>query len=181
MITYIKEQPDRQGNDYWYARLFPHRFDVRFSNDKYTCQLQVDTQNGKIVLASINAHPDEADEPVVIDFGGDSNVTSVYDNFDDIFPEDLTVDRFCSLLADYWDFTGYHLADTVDNYFPEDEKHWVSVDGTMLLKDIPKLNPTEYYLTVFFEGDQEGAPIYIELGNYPNYVNMTIGIRHSIG
>ena len=36
-------------------------------------------------------------------------------------------------------------------------------------------------LSVFFEGDQEGAPMYIELGNFPNNVVMTIGNHHSIG
>ena len=46
---------------------------------------------------------------------------------------------------------------------------------------MPKLNPTQYYLTGFFEGDQEGVPMYLELGNYPGYVDLTIGNHHSIG
>ena len=179
--AYIKEQPARQGSDYWYGRLFPHCFDVRFSNDKYVCQLQVDTLTGKIVLARINAHPDETDEPVVVESRGGSDVLRVCDNFDDIFPADQTVDSFCSLLSEYWGFSGYRLADTADNYFPDSERRLAPVDGSTLLKDMPKLNPTEYYLTVFFEGDQEGAPMYIELGNYPEYVEMTIGNHHSIG
>ena len=179
--TYIKEQQARQGSDYWYGRLFPHCFDVRFSNDKYVCQLQVDTLTGKIVLAMINAHPDETDEQVAVESRGDSKVFYVYDNFDDIFPADLTVDGFCSLLADYWGFSGYRIADTLDNYFPEYERRWDAIDGSTLLKDMPKTNPTDFYLTVFFEGDQEGAPMYIELGNFPDYVVMTIGNHHSIG
>lgn len=178
---YIKEQQARQGSDYWYGRLFPHCFVVRFSNDKYVCQLQVDTLTGKIVLATINAHPEETDEPVAVESRGDSKVFYVYDNFDDIFPADLTVDGFCSLLANYWGFSGYRIADTLDNYFPEYERRWDAIDGSTLLKDMPKTNPTEYYLTVFFEGDQEGAPMYIELGNFPDYVVMTIGNHHSIG
>lgn len=179
--AYIREEAALQGSDYWYGRLFPHCYEVRFSSDKYVCQLQVDTWSGSIVLATINAHPDETDEPVATGADGDSNVCLVYDNFDDIFPADLTVDGFCSLLTDYWGFSAYRLADTVDNYFPDDEKHWPSVDGSTLLKDIPKLNPTAYYLTVFFEGDQEGTPMYVELGNFPSYVSLTIGNHHSVG
>lgn len=179
--TYIKEQQAEQGGDYWYGRLFPHCFDVRFSNEKYVCQLMVDTLSGKIVLARISAHPDETDEPVAIDSPGEEGSTYVYDNFDDIFPADLTVNDFCSRLAEYWGFSGYRIGETVDDYFPAYEKQWPPIDGATLLKDMPKLNPTQYYLTVFFEGDQEGAPMYLELGNYPNYVDLTIGNHHSIG
>lgn len=177
--TYIKEQQARQGNDYWYGRLFPHCFDVRFSNDKYVCQLQVDTLTGKIVLASINAHPDETDEPVALTPGGDSELVYVYDNFDDIFPVDLTVDEFCSLLAEYWGFSGYRLAETVDTVYYN--AHWEAIDGSTLMLELPRSNPDNYYLTVFFDGDQEGTPMYFELGNYPSYVDMTIGNHHSIG
>ena len=177
--TYIKEQQARQGNDYWFGRLFPHCFDVRFSNDKYVCQLQVDTQTGKIVLAVINAHPDETDEPVALAPRGDSELIYVYDNFDDIFPADLTVDEFCSLLAEYWGFSGYRLADTVDTVYYN--SRWEAIDGSTLMLELPRSNPDNYYLTVFFDGDQEGTPMYLELGNYPSYVDMTIGNHHSIG
>lgn len=179
--AYIKEQQAEQGGDYWYGRLFPHCFDVRFSNEKYACQLKVDTQSGKIVLARISAHPDETDEPVAINSSGEEKSTFVYDNFDDIFPTDLTVNDFCSRLAEYWGFSGYRIGTTVDDYFADCEKQWPPIDGTMPLKDMPKLNPTQYYLTVFFEGDQDGVPMYIELGNYPGYVDLTIGNHHSIG
>lgn len=179
--VYIKEQQAEQGGDYWYGRLFPHCFDVRFSNEKYVCQLKVDTLSGKIVLARISAHPDETDEPVALEPRGGEKSTYVYDNFDDIFPSDLTVDDLCARLSEYWGFSGYRIGETVDNYFPEYEKQWPPIDGATLLKDMPKLNPTQYYLTVFFEGDQEGAPMYLELGNYPSYVDLTIGNHHSIG
>ena len=179
--TYVKEQQARQGSDYWYGRLFPHCFDVRYSNEKYSCRLQIDTLSGKIVLAGISAYPEETDEPVAIEPQGDSEPFYVYDNFDDIFPAELTVDDFCSRLSDYWGFSNYRIGETVDNYVPEYEKQWPPIDGGSLLKDMPKLNPNQYYLTVFFEGDQEGVPMYLELGNYPGYVDLTIGNHHSIG
>ena len=179
--TYLKEEQARQGGDYWYGRLFPHCFDVRFSNEKYSCRLQIDTLSGKIVLAGISAYPEETDEPVAIEPQGDSEPFYVYDNFDDIFPSDLTVDDLCARLSEYWGFSGYRIGETVDNYVPEYEKQWPPIDGGTLLKDMPKLNPNQYYLTVFFEGDQDGAPMYVELGNYPSYVDLTIGNHHSIG
>lgn len=42
------------------------------------------------------------------------------DNYTDIFPVDMTVGHFCKLLVEYWGFSGYHLAETVDSmYFDE--------------------------------------------------------------
>ena len=179
--TYVEERQARQGSDYWYGRLFPHCFELRYSNEKYHCQLMVDTLSGKIVLARISAQPDEIDEPVALEPRGGEQSTFVYENFDDIFPPDLTVDDLCARLSEYWGFSGYRIGETVDDYFPANEKQWPPIDGATLLKDMPKLNPTQYYLTVFFEGDQEGAPMYVELGNYPSYVDLTIGNHHSIG
>ncbi len=190
---YIKEEPARQGSDYWYGRLFPRFYDVRFSDAKYNVILHVDTLTGRILFATICAQPDATDEPVATetyDYPIDPDDLSkgfrmktayFYNNFDDIFPAELTVDDFCSRLADYWGFPGYRIADTVDNYVPDYEKHWEAVDGSTLLKDLPKVNPTNYYLTVFFDGDQEGAPMYIELGNYAGYVALNVGNGHSIG
>ena len=186
----IGELEERTGNDYWYGRLFPHRYQISWAfhlaedgGPKYGCCLNIDTLNGKIVQADLYAAPD-ADEPTVgettLDMGGgEERTVFFYENFDDIFPADMTVDRFCSLLADYWGFSGYTLAETVDEAYYD--AHWDPVAGDSLLKDMPKLNPANYYLTVFFEGDQEGAPIYVSLGNYPGYVGLHLGISHGIG
>lgn len=190
---YIKEEPARQGSDYWYGRLFPHCYDVRFYGDgKYGGVLHVDTLTGELLFASISAHPDETEAPVAVSAevpvdpedpnkGFREETVYCYENFEDILPADLTVDDFCSKLAAYWGFSGYRIADTVDDYVPEYEKHWEAVDGSTPLKDLPKVNPTNYYLTVFFDGDQTGAPMYIELGNYPTYINITLGMNHAIG
>ena len=187
---YIQEVEARQGSGYWYGRLFPHCYDVRFYSGKYSGQIHVDTLTGKINHATINAHPDETVEPVAtktadvpidpddLSKGYRPNISYLYYNFDDIFPADLTVDRFCSLLAEYWGFSGYRIADTVDNFYGTD---FEAVDGSTLLKDLPKNNPSNYYLTVFFEGDQEGAPMYIELDNFPEYVSLFLGNHHGVG
>lgn len=187
---YIHEVEAVQGSDYWYGRLFPHCYDVRFHSGKYNGQIHVDTLTGKIIHAIINAYPDETEEPVAtktadvpidpddLSKGYRTNTSYLYNNFDDIFPADLTVDRFCSLLAEYWGFSGYRIADTVDDFYGTD---YEAVDGSTLLKDLPKSNPANYYLTVFFEGDQAGAPMYIQLDNFPEFVSLVLGNHHNVG
>ena len=187
---YIQEVEARQGSSYWYGRLFPHCYDVRFHSGKYNGQIHVDTLTGKIIHVILNAHPDETEKPVAtktadvpidpddLSKGYRPNTSYLSYNFDDIFPADLTVDRFCSLLAEYWGFSGYRIAETVDGFYGTD---FEAIDGSTLLKDLPKSNPTNYYLTVFFEGDQVGTPMYIQLDNFPEYVSLVLGNHHNVG
>lgn len=189
--TQIVEIEGHQGSGYWYGRFFPHSYDVRwYGEGKYGCNLRVDTLSGKIKYAIINAYPDETEEQVAtktadvpldpddLSKGYRPNISYLYYNFDDIFPADLTVDRFCSLLAEYWGFSGYRIADTVDDFY---SARWEAADGSTLLKDLPKSNPSNYYLTVFFEGDQANVPMYIQLDNFPEYVSLVLGTNHGVG
>lgn len=182
----VFEEEEETGNDYWYGRIFPHRYCVYWNADrKYGFHLQVDTATGKITSATIDAHPDETDLPVQElewetwvgpgeeDYG--MKTFFLYDNYDDIFPADMTVDRFCSLLAEYWGFHGYTISDTQDEFY---QQNWNAVTGDSLLKDMPLDN---YYLTVFFEGDQKGAPMYLQLGRYPDDVMLMLGTGHAVG
>ena len=189
----VYEFEERDGGAAWFGRIFPHCYDVRFySNNqfhtdrqKYGCNLRVDTLTGKIISAFIDAAADEDDVPVreqEMAEGAESNGQSVwyfYDNFDDIFPADMTVDRFCTLLAEYWGFSGYTLAETDAEYFYQ--TRYDAIDGSTLLKDINGDTRENYYLTVFFDGDQEGAPMYIQLQQFPGYVNLAVGTNHAVG
>jgi len=195
----IYEIEERDGGEAWYGRLFPHVYDVRFyvnnqfrdDRQKYGCSLRVDTMTGKIMSANIDAEADEDAVPVREekteypvdpenpDAGMETTTWYFYDNYDDIFPADITVDRFCELLAEYWGFSGYTIADTDDEYFYH--QHFDAIDGSTLLKDINGDTRENYYLTVFFEGDQEGAPMYIQLHQFPGYVTLTLGTGHSVG
>ena len=191
--TKIIESPEVVGSDYWYGRLFAHSYDVRWylSGRKYGCNLVVDTLSGKITAAFIDARADEDAVPVreeVTEEPADpmdpNNGTShtytwyFYDNYTDIFPADMTVDRFCTLLAQYWGFTGYRIAETNDSFY---QSHYDPIDGSTLLKDINGDTRQNYYITVFFDGDQEGAPMYIQLNQFPGYVNLTVGTNHGVG
>ena len=84
--------------------------------------LFVDTMSGKIVHISTEAKADETDTPipggdVTVETGNGTETFHTYNNYDDILPDGMTVDKFCTLLAKYWGFSGYRLAQTDDAMF----------------------------------------------------------------
>lgn len=203
----IVEIQEHKGSESWYGRLFTHSYDVRYYlgpldwgnqtppadlvQRKYGCNLTIDTLSGKIMAATIDARADEDAVPVregVLEQPADSSDPEgeseprrlyFYDNFADIFPEDMTVDRFCTLLAEYWGFSGYRLTETVDSMYFDEPQAPVAPDS--LLKDMNSDTRANYYLTVFFEGDQPGAPMYIQLHQFPGYVTLSVGTGHAVG
>ena len=199
----IVEIEPRTGNDYWYGREFSHAYEVRWwmasrigtelEVPAYGCNLRIDAETGKIIQADIEAIAAAEDVPVSektleMETRDPSDPTKTvietktlyfYDNYDDIFPADMTVESFCTLLAEYWEFSGFTLGKTVDEaYFDEPVD---PVEPSSLLKDMPTDTAVNYYLTVFFEGDQEGAPVYIYLQQYPGYVMLSAGVTHAVG
>lgn len=203
----IVETQEHKGDESWYGRFFTHSYDVRFYlgpviwdnqspsaelvQRKYGCNLTIDTLSGKITAATIDARAGEDAVPVREDVWKDPVDPSdpegewmerpiyFYDNYADIFPEDMTVDRFCTLLAEYWGFSGYHLAETVNDFYYDEPQ--ASVDPNSLLKDLNAYTRANYYLTVFFEGDQPGVPMYIQLNQFPGYVSLMVGTVHAVG
>lgn len=203
MIVEIKEH---KGGESWYGRLFPHSYDVRWylgavgayqtptaeaAQRKYGCNLTIDTLTGKMMAATIDAKAGEDAVPVREDvWKGPVDPSDpegewvekpiyFYDNYADIFPADMTVDRFCTLLAEYWGFSGYRLAETVNDFYYDEPQ--ASVDPNSLLKDLNADTRANYYLTVFFEGDQPGVPMYIQLNQFPGYVSLMVGTVHAVG
>lgn len=183
--SYVSELAERQEDEYWFERIFPHRYIVRWSPaPKYLVNLEVDTAQGKIIDIGVEANADEDDEVIrevemEVPTGPDPSVTQkitmkYYDNFEDILPEGMTVDRYCSLLAEYWGFGGYELAPTEDMFYGT----WEAPKGDELLSDMTEEN---YYITVYFQGDQKGAPMYIQLQHYPGTVVLYTGIHHLVG
>ena len=187
-VTDFYEFQEDTGNSYWYHRIFHHSYSVRFHPTQvggadYSVNLHVDTLSGKIVTAFIAAYPREGDAPTDSVMTGEGILLSFYDTSRYIFPADMTVDRFCTLLAEYWGFTGYRIADTLDDEYLH--AHLPALDGSTLLSETASREG--YYLTVFFEGDQEGAPMYIALDQYggmdqaPGYMSLNVGTRHAVG
>ena len=177
--TAIYEFEEEQGGSYWYNRLFPHCYAVRwYGNGNYACNLEVDTKTGKITFCSLTAYPNENDVPGDEVAISDTRVEHYYDIFDHIVSPDMTVDRFCSLLAEYWGFSGYRIGNSADDMWYDENQP--EVDGSMRL--IERVNRNGYqYLTVFFEGDQEGVPMYVELMQFPGHVALNVGTNHAVG
>ena len=114
---YLGEAPNNGVSDYWFGRIFPHSYIVRgtTADGKYFMNLFVDTMSGKIVHISTEAKADETDTPipggdVTVETGNGTEAFHTYNNYDDILPDGMTVDKFCTLLAKYWGFSGYRLA-----------------------------------------------------------------------
>lgn len=186
---FTMESPAQEGGDYWYDRLFTHCWYVRWHPDEtnpYFINLKVDTTNGKIVDMAMEAEAGEDDVPVretelelPIDEEGNTQLTTMYyyDNFDDLIDPDITIDGYCSLLAEYWGFEGYTLGDTVEDMFYDLDIP--APDGDTLLTEISKMD--SYYLTVYFQGDQEGVPMYVQLLSFPGRVCLLTGTNHAVG
>ncbi len=163
---------DETTDDYWFERLLSHRYVVGSSTSEYFINMDVDTTTGKITRLHIEAYADENDMPVgTTEVSGETY--NLYENYDDIFP-DITVDEFCTRLAAYWGFSEYSLAETQDDFYGYQLE---APSGDLNMMDVPE----EIYLTIFFEGDQEGVPMYIEKNKFPGRVSLMIGTNHTVG
>ncbi len=183
----ITESPESDGHmgsdnqDYWYGRIFPHCYAISAVGDKYRFHLDVNIATGKITKLSIEASPDAEDTPVEQEgtswFTGEPTVSEVDANFDDIVPADVTLEEYCARLQEYWGFSGYTIAGTVEDEFYHYDTEPPAGDTRL----IDTANGP--YLTVFFDGDQKGVPMYIELSSYvhPNGVYFIVGTNHAIG
>ena len=178
----IIELPEQKGSDYYFGRLFKRSYAVaaQGGDRKYYFHLSIDMETGKITRLSVEAKADENDVPVGESewWNGEKNEkTYIYANYDDIVPADLTVDELCTLLEEYWGFTGYTLSGTKDGNYGYDT---AVPSGDMLVSELGDAP----YLTVYFDGDQSGVPMFIELGAYgsnPGRVYVHIGTNHGIG
>ncbi len=185
----IVELEEQDGGAAWYGRLFPHSFDVQWycGQRKYGCNLNIDTIEGKILYASFFALPDEDAVPtreieLTIGPNGETDTFYYYENFDDLLSADQTVDGFCTALAQYWGYDGYRLADRGDAVYTEEyASHFASVDGTTRMVDVPWDESGNCFLAVYFDGDADQAPVYIDLLKYPGYIGIDVGIRHPVG
>ena len=178
----IIELPEKKGSDYYFGRLFKRSYAVaaQGGDRKYYFHLSIDMETGKITRLSVEAKADENDVPVGESEwwnGEKTEKTYIYANYDDIVPADLTVDELCTLLEEYWGFTGYTLSGTKDGNYGYDT---AVPSGDMLVSELGDAP----YLTVYFDGDQSGVPMFIELGAYasnPGRVYVLIGTNHTVG
>ena len=173
----IIERREETDPEFYFERLFKRRYDIRVYGDgKYAVNLYIDMETGKITYLSVSAKADENDEKVErACWNGEKAYYPA--NYDDIIPADMTVDKLCTLLGEYWGFTGYTLSGTKDGFYRYDT---AVPSGDMLVSELGD----EPYLTVYFDGDQSGVPMYIDLYGFIGdgggvYVNL--GTNHGIG
>lgn len=179
---YIKDSPDvirefdeQRAYEDKFGRILNHRYAVRSNTDEYTVCFNVDTKDGKVRYFNVQAFGDEYDEKVEgreIEFG--DRIYYYYDNFDDLFDPRITIDQFCSRLAKYFGFSGYRLSSTVDEFYGYNTD---VPDGHALLSTICD----EAYLTIYFDGDQRGVPMYVQINHLPGGLIMNVGVTHAKG
>ena len=173
----IIERREETDPEFYFERLFKRRYDIRVYGDgKYSVNLHIDMETGKITYLSVGAKADENDG--LAERAGWNGEKAYYPaNYDDIIPADMTVDKLCTLLGEYWGFTGYSLSGTKDGFYRYDTD---VPPGDMLVSELGD----KPYLTVYFDGDQSGVPMYIDLYGFIGdrggvYVNL--GTNHGIG
>lgn len=172
----IVELESYTDNSIYPGRQFKNRYSVREWGGKYSITLDVDMATGKVFNFTVEAKADENDEPlpdrVWQSENGDKQY--YYSNFDDLFDPGMTVDVYCSALAEYWGYEGYTLAATEDSFYDYDTE---APDGNTLLSELCD----GAYLTVYFEGDESEAPMYIQLMRFPGSVCLMAGTNHAVG
>lgn len=172
--TSIVESPEEQLDKYWFDRLLHHRYSIVSKTQRHTVYTEVDTTNGRIYKFTIEAYADESDVPVRSETLPDGATLYYYTNYEDIFSADMTVDRFCSLLAEYWGYSGYTLAGTKDSDYGYDTQ---APAGDKKLVELSE----DAYLTIYFDGDQKNTPMYVQLAQFPGWVSLSVGTRHFVG
>ncbi len=194
----VLELPVFEGEDYFFGRIWPHRYSVQWYKDAeeggdnpYTVVTQVDTAEGKIIAVTIEALAGEEETPYrvledqYVPVGYDEQKQEpimdtvdyeYYKNYYDIIPDGITVDELCSRLNEYWGFEGYSIVESVDDFYGFEDVE--TPTGDSLVAELPQDN---YYLSVLFEGDQQGVPRYIQTAEFPGYVAVIIGTNHAVG
>lgn len=172
----FKTQGQELGLDFFHRIIYPN-YHVQLFDGKYKFVTQLDMASGKLQFISITAKADEEDrvyqeENSLSD--GSSQTLTRYDNTDDLVSPELTVGELCAALAEYWGFEGYTLSGTENTDYGWDTE---APAEDSLVKDILD-GP---YITVYFDGDQEGVPMYVELYTVSGATVMSIGTNHLVG
>ena len=176
-VKVFKTQGQELGLDFFHRIIYPN-YHVQLFDGKYKFVTQLDMATGKLQFISINAKADKDEEPVYQEEyslpDGSTKTTAKYDNTDDLVSPELTVGQLCRALAEYWGFEGYTLSGTENKDYNWDVEAPAEDSLVSDICDGP-------YITVYFEGDQEGVPMYIEIYRVSGATVMSIGTNHLVG
>lgn len=137
--------------------------------------INVDKETGKALRCSIDIAAQDSDEKLdrePLDLGNGAKY--YYDSFDRIMREDMTLDEYCALLNNYWGFDGYTISGTKYADYGYDTE---APAGDTLIKDLMD----EPFVTVYFDGDQDGVPMFIEGVVFPGTNHFSFGYAHMVG
>ena len=177
------EEPTELSAYYYHRIIRPHyQVSIRLNQGFLVCT--VDMADGKLYGVTLSAYADE-DDPIVgegvewgdFDGDGEDDIGYYRDNLDDLIPEGLTLDELCERLMEYWGFQGYMLAPTTDSFYEQN----ITYSGEMPVRELWN----QPYATVYFNGDQEGVPMFIELNGFnppgEAHTILMIGTNHAVG
>lgn len=177
LMIWRDEEGSFQTKD-WPHRVLNPIYYIRNYGGKYSTVVYVDTLTGKIINLTIQAWADEGAEPVPdkqLELGPNNGneVAYYYENFGDIFDPDITVGEFCQSLADYWGYDGFSIRRKGEDFRGDDPEG----PAGELLSDC-----YAPYIPVYFHGDQQGAPQYIQVMDLPGGAVLMVGIHgHALG
>lgn len=175
-ISYIGTSgPDVKATSF-NDRLLPSHYYVNCGTaEGNRVAIYVSIDSGKALSCSIDIRPQEGDpqldkEPVNM---GNREIY-YYDSFDRVMREDMTLEEYCTLLNDYWGFGGYTISGTKYTDYSYDTQ---PPAGDTLMKDLVG----QPFVTLYFEGDQENMPMFLEGCNFPEDTHFSFGFGHMVG
>ena len=173
VLSVRKTEEPTELSAYYFHRIIRPHYQVALRWDKGYLVCKIDMADGKLYDISLCAYADE-DDPIV----GEGDIGYFRDNLDDLIPEGLTLDMLCERLMEYWGFQGYMLAPTTDSFYGWQN---ITYSGEMPVRELWN----QPYATVYFNGDQEGVPMFIELNGFnppgEAHTILMIGTNHAVG
>ena len=137
--------------------------------------IYVSIDSGKALACSISTRPQEGDAQLdkdPIDMG--NGKLYYYDSFSRVMREDMTLEEYCTLLNDYWGFDGYTISGTKYADYGYDTQ---PPAGDTLMKELMD----QPFVTLYFAGDQEGMPMFLESHYFPGHTQFSFGFAHAVG
>ena len=152
-----------------------HHYAVRSWNEKCSLNFNVDVKDGVVRSLSIEAPGDESDNRVDDrKFELNGKLYYYYDNYDDIFRPDMTINEFCAKLSEYWGFGDFTLEKMTDQIYDQEQP---LPSGEEALSSLC----CKSYLYVSFEGDKRGEQMCISLLHFPGRICLNIDRDHPGG
>lgn len=174
-VQYLAFEDAKVLGDEFGARELDSTYYIMATSDKYCITLRIDKETGKVLFLNVQAGADENAVPVKEEENASGEPWKYYDNYEDVICDGLNVEKMCNALSEYWGFGKWHTEDTFDEMYNMEMK---APDNNTLIKDLPNDN---YYMTVYFDGDQENVPMFIQTAQFPGSVCVLFGAGHLVG